>query len=77
MRDTVTQAILALQRLQHIMAIVFDSYEAETVALQKLDQLSYVGDRMEEYLSAFYIISDQVSDIERKLNTYTDQHPPG
>ncbi len=68
MNDNVTQARFALQRLQHIMAIVIDSYEAETVALQKLDKLSYAGDRMAEYLSAFHIFYDQIADIEQKLS---------
>ena len=70
---TVQETVFDLQRLHHLMSILVSGYETETIAFQKMKETSYAGAIMEQYLSAFYIILDQITSAKEKLSPFFEE----
>ena len=66
--DTIHETAFSIQRLRHIMSIIVESFESETMGLQKIERTSYVGSRMDMYLSALVIILDHIINAEETLS---------
>lgn len=61
-------AIFDLERLEHTMQLVMESFEGECVALQKLSQeLDLPGGRLLYYFDAFQVIFEELAKIRERL----------